>query len=203
MNARGLFLALVVLLVGAFAWLNMSAIMEPTEVNLMFTTVQAPLGMILLAILGTLVILFLLYMLYLQSKFLLESRNLHKELDAQRKLADEAEASRLAELKTSVAEQFDALKQRDDDDKFQVMGRIDRLEDGLRETLGAENTDGLRTFVADEIAKIEKRDGDANFQVMARMDRLEESLSNALSQKVVAPAAATLISDTPDTPSAT
>lgn len=212
MNARNIFLFVVILLVALFAWLNIGAIMQPTDVNLGFTSITAPLGMILLAILGTLMILFLVYISTMQGKMFMESRNLHKELEAQRKVADQAEASRVAELKQSVLDEFSAFKKRADDDKFQLMGRVDRLEDGLRQTFDGSDTQGLRDFVAEEIAKIEKRDGDDKFQLMGRIDRLEESLRDAVSKNApstaatvvgtAADATAKLIADEPDTPPA-
>lgn len=212
MNARNIFLFVVILLVALFAWLNIGAIMQPTDVNLGFTSITAPLGMILLAILGTLMILFLVYISTMQGKMFMESRNLHKELEAQRKLADSAEASRMAELKQSLVDEMAAAKKRSDDDKFQIMGRVDRLEDGLRQTFDGSDTQGLRDFVAEEIEKIAKRDSDDKFQLMGRIDRLEEALQEALRKNkpstvatvagTAADTATKLIADEPETPPA-
>lgn len=208
MNSRNAFLFLIILLVAVFAWLNIGAIMQPTDVNLGVTTINAPLGMILLAVIGTLAILFLVYMSAMQGRMFMESRNLHKELEAQRKVADQAEASRLAELKQAVLDEFATVQKRDDDDEFQLMGRVDRLEDGLRETFDGSDTQSLREFLADEIAKIEKRDSDDKFQLMSRIDRLEEALhlavknSTARGAKAADTASSGLIADEPDTPPA-
>lgn len=205
MNSRNVFLFVIVLLVAAFAWLNIGAIMQSTDVNLGVTTISAPLGMILLAVIGTLAILFLVYMSAMQGRMFMESRNLHKELEAQRKVADTVEASRLVELKQAMLDEFATVKKRDDDDKFQLMGRVDRLEDGLRETFDGSDTQSLREFLAEEIAKIEKRDSDDKFQLMSRIDRLEEALhqtvksSAAKGTGVVETASAGLIVDEPDT----
>lgn len=205
MNSRNVFLFVIVLLVAAFAWLNIGAIMQSTDVNLGVTTISAPLGMILLAVIGTLAILFLVYMSAMQGRMFMESRNLHKELEAQRKVADTVEASRLVELKQALLDEFATVKKRDDDDKFQLMGRVDRLEDGLRETFDGSDTQSLREFLAEEIAKIEKRDSDDKFQLMSRIDRLEEALhqtvksSAAKGTGVVETASAGLIVDEPDT----
>lgn len=203
MNSRNVFLFLIILLVAVFAWLNIGAIMQPTEVNFGVTTLSAPLGMILLAVIGTLAILFLVYMSAMQGRMFMESRNLHKELEAQRKVADTVEASRLIELKQALLDEFAAVKKRDDDGSFQLMGRVDRLEDGLRETFDGSDMQSLREYLAEEIAKIEKRDSDDKFQLMSRIDRLEESLhlsvkNHAAKGKKAVEPASELIADEPD-----
>lgn len=207
MNSRNVFLFLIILLVAIFAWLNIGAIMQPTEVNFGVATLSAPLGMILLAVIGTLAILFLVYMSAMQGRMFMESRNLHKELETQRKVADTVEASRLIELKQAVLDEFAAVKKRDDDGSFQLMGRVDRLEDGLRETFDGSDMQSLREYLAEEIAKIEKRDSDDKFQLMSRIDRLEESLhltvkNHAVKGKKAAEPVSDLIADEPDTPAA-
>jgi uncharacterized integral membrane protein len=91
---------LVVLgLVALFAALNWRVIIAQTTLSLGFAEVQAPLGLVLLALLGLLTTLFLLYVVYLQTTVLLETRRHARELQAQRELADQAEASRFTELR--------------------------------------------------------------------------------------------------------
>lgn len=99
MNLRSLFLLLVLALIGTFAVLNWAVFMMPTELNLVLASVQAPLGLVMLGILVFLLALFLTYVVYLQTTVLLDSRSNAKELAANRKLADQAEASRFTELR--------------------------------------------------------------------------------------------------------
>lgn len=113
MKLRTLFLLLVLLAVGGFTALNWSAVLAPTPLNLGVATVQAPLGLILLGALVLLVVQFLVYVLYLQTTVLFDARSHAKELQANRKLADAAEASRFTEL----------------------TARIDTLEQGLRQAI--------------------------------------------------------------------
>ena len=113
MKLRTLFLLLVLLVVGGFTALNWPVVLEPTTLNLGVATVQAPLGLILLGALVVLVVQFLVYVLYLQTTVLFDARSHAKELQANRKLADAAEASRFTEL----------------------TARIDKLEQGLRQAI--------------------------------------------------------------------
>ncbi len=99
MQLRNVILILVLVLVVIFAALNWSAIMAPTTLSLGVAEVQAPLGLVLLAMLAVLSTIFLLYVVYLQTSVLLETRRHQKELQAQRELADQAEASRFTELR--------------------------------------------------------------------------------------------------------
>lgn len=99
MQLRNVILILVLLLVVIFAALNWGAIMAPTTLSLGVAQVQAPLGLVLLAMLAVLSTIFLMYVVYLQTSVLLETRRHQKELQAQRELADQAEASRFTELR--------------------------------------------------------------------------------------------------------
>jgi len=99
MPLRTVALLVVVALVVIFAVLNWSAFVAPTTLSFGVAHVQAPLGLIMLALLGVLTALFLLYVVYLQTTVIFEWRRREKELQASRELADQAEASRLTELR--------------------------------------------------------------------------------------------------------
>jgi uncharacterized integral membrane protein len=99
MQLRNVVLLVVLGLVALFAALNWRVIIAQTTLSLGFAEVQAPLGLVLLALLGLLTTLFLLYVVYLQTTVLLETRRHARELQAQRELADQAEASRFTELR--------------------------------------------------------------------------------------------------------
>jgi uncharacterized integral membrane protein len=110
MQLRNVILILVLLLVVIFAALNWSAIMAPTTLSLGVAQVQAPLGLVLLALLAILSTIFLLYVVYLQTSVLLETRRHQKELQAQRELADQAEASRFTELRSHLDTRISELE---------------------------------------------------------------------------------------------
>jgi uncharacterized integral membrane protein len=110
MPLRTLILGIVLVLVGLFAALNWSAIMAPTSLSLIFTRVDAPLGLVLLAIIGLLTVLFLVYLVYVQTVVLVDARRSARELQAQRELADQAEASRFTELRALLEERIGKLE---------------------------------------------------------------------------------------------
>jgi uncharacterized integral membrane protein len=102
MPLRTVVLLVVLALVAIFAALNWSAFVAPTTLSFGVAHVEAPLGVIMLALLVVLTALFLLYVVYLQTTVILEWRRREKELQASRELADQAEASRFTELRTHL-----------------------------------------------------------------------------------------------------
>ncbi|MCZ2495200.1 LapA family protein [Xylophilus sp. Kf1] len=133
--ARTISLLVVALLIVLLAALNWTTLATPTLISLGVTSVTAPLGLIMLALTVLLAIFFVAYVLTLQGSVLFETRRHTKEMQAQRDLADKAEASRLAELRTSVDAQLqqhalDANLSRDS-----LLTRIDRLEQSLAQRL--------------------------------------------------------------------
>lgn len=132
MRIRSLLLILVLTLIAAFTALNWSVFLSDTPLSLGVSTVQAPLGLIMLGLLIFVVAYCLVYVLYLQSNVLMDTRRNAKELQTHRELADKAEASRFTELRGFVeaglkqgAEQNKAAQQA-------VMARLDALENSLR-----------------------------------------------------------------------
>ena len=94
MYLRTLLILIVLGAVALFAAINWKAFMAPTTLSVVFANVEAPLGLILLVVVGLLTLLFLLYVVYLQSSVLMENRRNARELQAQRELAEQAETSR-------------------------------------------------------------------------------------------------------------
>jgi hypothetical protein len=109
MGMRTLLLLLVVIALAAFTILNWTAFTTPTSLSLVFASVQAPLGLVMLVIAGLITIAFLLYVAYLQGTVILETRRAARELQSQRQLADQAEASRFTELHKTLEERLDRL----------------------------------------------------------------------------------------------
>ena len=110
MQLRNGVLLVVLGAVALFAALNWRVIMAPTTLSLGFAEVQAPLGLVLLVMLAVVSTLFLFYLVYLQTTVLLEHRRHARELETQRQLADQAEASRFTELRTLLEARLDQLE---------------------------------------------------------------------------------------------
>jgi hypothetical protein len=100
MNLRTLSLLISVALFALLAAFNWNTLAAPSVVSLGVTEVQAPLGVLMLALTCLLGVFFVAYVLWLQGSVLMEARRHAKEMQAQRDLADKAEASRLTELRT-------------------------------------------------------------------------------------------------------
>ena len=121
-----LLIALVALVI--FAAINWQAIMAPVPLSLLFGDVEAPLGLILLAATGLLALLFLGFVVYMQSSTLVIRRKLNKEVEEQRKLANEAEASRFTELRTYLETELQQLKAQGSEVHEKVEARLSEIE---------------------------------------------------------------------------
>ena len=104
---RALIFFLVLVLVGLFAAINWDVFTALTPISLGFTTVQAPLGLIMLGLIGFLCVLFTVWVIVLQAGSLRDARRQTRELQAQRDLADKAEASRFTELRAELLKRLD------------------------------------------------------------------------------------------------
>ena len=102
---RTILLLIIALVIAGLAALNWGVLSAPSEVNLGLTTIQAPLGILMLALTVLLCVLFIAYVLSLQGSVMLEARRHNKEMTAQRELADKAEASRFTELRQVLERQ--------------------------------------------------------------------------------------------------
>jgi type III secretory pathway component EscR len=152
MGLRTGVLVVVVLLIAALAALNWSVLAAPTAMSLGFMQVTAPLGMIMLGLTVLLAIFFVAYVVYLQSSVLFESRRHTKEMQAQRDLADRAEASRFTELRNFLETQENAHMARNAERHAALLARVEQLEAAIR--LRADQTDNT---VAAHLGQLEDR----------------------------------------------
>jgi hypothetical protein len=124
-----------------FTALNWSAFITPTTLSLVFATVEAPLGLILLGLVVLLAALFLLYVVYLQSSVLMETRRHARELQAQRELAEQAEGSRFHELRAFLETHLQSMAQQTERSKTELIARLEQLERDARSAIAqCENT---------------------------------------------------------------
>ncbi|GGH61937.1 hypothetical protein GCM10010975_26150 [Comamonas phosphati] len=121
MNLRTFSLLIVVALIALLAALNWHTLATPSAVSLGVAEIQAPLGVLMLALTCLMAVFFLAYVLWMQGSVLMEARRHAKEMQAQRDLADRAEASRFTELR-GVLESLHAQNKQD------VLARLDALE---------------------------------------------------------------------------
>ena len=135
MKLSTLLLLLILTVIAAFAALNWSTFITPTELSLGFTTAQVPLGLTMLGLLVLLTILFLGFAFYLQASSLLETRRHTKELQASRELADQAEASRFNELRNFLEAELLKLTNLHAESKSETNAKVEQIEHNLRTTI--------------------------------------------------------------------
>jgi hypothetical protein len=156
MRIRTLLLVALVLAVVLFAALNWTTYMTPTALSLGVTTVQAPLGFVMLCLLAAACALFLAWVIWLQGSVLLETRRQAKELQAQRDLADKAEASRFTELRQYVGAELTRVGQSAGETRSALLARIDALEQRQRAAL-EQTSNTLAAFIGELEDRIEHR----------------------------------------------
>ena len=124
MSLKSLLLLIIGIAVLAFVGLNWAAMNTPTDLNLGFTEIRAPLGLVLLGLMAALSVVFVAMVAYTQGTVLVETRRHAKELAAQRELADKAEASRFTELRAF-------LEQQQSQAHAALLNRLDNMETRL------------------------------------------------------------------------
>lgn len=152
MYLRTILIVVVLGTLALFTAANWQAFTTPTSLSLIATTVEAPLGLLLLGMVVLLTALFLIYVAYLQSSVLFETRRHARELQAQRELAEHAEISRTHELRVSLETQLTALAKQNEAAKEDILTRLNQVEGDLRQSL-----EHSQNSLAAAIAEIDDR----------------------------------------------
>ncbi len=135
MRTKILFLIVSILLITGFTVLNIEEFTRISTLNLGFTTMQLPLGLVMLLVVVTIMLIFLVTALYMHSTNLMENRKYAKQLTAQRELADKAEASRFTDLRRYMESQAALAINRDSDTLAAIDSRMLKTEKLLLQRL--------------------------------------------------------------------
>lgn len=135
MPLRTILVLLVVVGIAVFAMLNWEEFTRPTTLRLGLGTVEAPLGLIMLGLTVLLLVLFLIFVTYLQTSVLLESRRHTRELQTQRQLAEQAEASRYSQLRQYLEAELLKLAAQQEQGQTRMSTRLDQLDRDLRQVI--------------------------------------------------------------------
>lgn len=111
MSVRTIVVAVAFGLLVLFALINWSAFVAPTHLSLLVTSIDAPLGLIMLGITALISAVLLSLVLKLHITTLADSRQQSAELRTQRELANQAEASRFTELQKYIETQIKTLRE--------------------------------------------------------------------------------------------
>ena len=164
MKIRTIFLLFVLILMAVFLVINWTALSTVTAVNLIYTEIQAPLGVLVVGGFAAVVFVLLVYMVWQQASVTLELRAAYKEARNARTVADDAEKSRFAESNRILLE------------------RIEKLE-----ALMTARSDETLTAVRQEAVRAEERYKalfDDQTQIGAMEKRVIETLPSAVSAAV-------------------
>jgi uncharacterized integral membrane protein len=155
---RTLLIVIVLGVLIVFALINWSAFMSQTTLSVGFTTVEAPLALILMGIAGLLTLLFLIYVVYLQSSALLESRRHTRELQVEREMAEQAEASRFIQLRSFLETELGKLANQTEECRAGVLARLDQLEGNLRSAVD-QSGNTLAAYIGEIEDRLERTAG--------------------------------------------
>ncbi|MES2976365.1 MAG: hypothetical protein V4757_22290 [Pseudomonadota bacterium] len=147
MRARLIVLILPILLIAGFVALNWSEFLRTSTLSLGFGLVEAPLGLVMLALLTLALLGFLASAAATETEYLLATRQYARELSTQRELADKAEASRFTELRVFLDNQARDSLQREEalvraftasvrQSQQELQTRIDQQSNSLAASLG-------------------------------------------------------------------
>lgn len=115
MSVRSLLVVIVLGLLAIFTIVNWGTFITPTHLSLVVTSVEAPLGLVMLGFTAVLAAVLLAYALKVQINALSDTRRQSEELRRQRELADQAEASRFTELQQFLEQELASVKQAQQD----------------------------------------------------------------------------------------
>lgn len=113
MRTRSTLLVVAILLVAGFAALNWPDIVRSSPLSFGLFVTDAPLGAILLLLLAATLILFLAATVAMRTQSLIDYRQHQKTLEAQRELAENAEASRFTDLRGQLDTHLREMRERD------------------------------------------------------------------------------------------
>jgi uncharacterized integral membrane protein len=159
MYLRTVLILFVLGLLAIFTIANWSAFVAPTTLTLGFGTIEAPLGLILLGIVGLITAMFLVYVVFLQSSTLMDSRRQARDLQTQREIADRAEASRFEQLRADMEAELQQLEKQADESKAALLARIDDLERDLRMAL-EQSGNTLAAYIGEIEDRLERAGGE-------------------------------------------
>ncbi|MDP3608963.1 MAG: LapA family protein [Methylophilus sp.] len=155
MKLQSLLLLIILAVIAIFAALNWGVFVSPTELSVGYTTINMPLGLIMLGLLAIVTTLFLVFVVYLQGSVLLEARRHSKELQANRELADQAEASRFTELRTFLEAELTKQSGQGLYAKDAIVARIDKLEQEFQ-TFMEQSGNTLAAYIGELEDRLEK-----------------------------------------------
>lgn len=155
MNFSTWTILVVVAALAAIALFNWAALSAVTTVSLGVSQVQAPLGLMVLALTAVLGLLFIVHIVVQQARAMAEGRLHAKELAAQRDLADRAEASRFSELRAYLEGELRRIETMAAEQRGGLLTRVDDLQGALQAKVD-EATRSLSAYIGEVDDKLDR-----------------------------------------------
>jgi uncharacterized membrane protein len=143
MRFRTVLLIIVVVAIVAFLFINWRVFSAPSNWNFLIGTIEMPIGVVMLGLLAVVILTFAIYVGIWQGTILMDYRRQSKEMQAQRTLADDAEASRFTQLSTLMRDEMSKLDKRLETALDALRGEVRDTENSIAATL-AEMDDRLQ-----------------------------------------------------------
>ena len=135
MRFRSLLVLVASGLAALFAVLNWRVFAAPATLNLVLTQAEVPVGVMMLMLFAVALIVLWILVSGWQGTLLAEFRRQGQELQAQRLLAENAEASRFTELGTLIREEISKLRTELQETEHSIAATIGEMDDRLRKPL--------------------------------------------------------------------
>jgi len=136
MSLRTLLVVVVLGLIAVFAIVNWGVFVTPTRLSLVVTSVEAPLGLVMLGFTAVLAAVLLAYALKVQVNALSEGRRQAEELRRQRDLADKAEASRFTDLRRFLEQEIAGLRNSQQQSELRLREDLADVANSLAASIG-------------------------------------------------------------------
>lgn len=163
MKIRTLGMLLIVIVMAVFLIINWGTLSQVTTVNLVYTEMEAPLGIIVVAAFAAVVVLLMAYTVWQQASVMMELRAAYKEARTARQMAEDADKSRIAEIRADFKERMEkmeALLATRTDEVIRLMAERNQLEDETLSKFRAEHqarADEARASLEQQLRVLEKR----------------------------------------------
>ena len=136
MRFRTMLAIVISIALTAFFILNWRVFTAPATLSFLVISVDAPIGLVMLALFALGVLVLSSYLGVWQGTLLMEFRRQTKELQAQRSLAENAEASRLTELGTLIRDEIANSNKRMETALEGLRSELRETENSIAATLG-------------------------------------------------------------------
>lgn len=155
MKLFGWITLIALVLLALFAAANWILLIAPATLNFLVFTVQGPLGLILLGAALVFAALSAIYALSLRTSAFVETWRHVKELEVQRKLAEEADASRFTALGAKLEQEFTSMRTAIDEGRAETQRHADSLGQSLLKSLD-ETANALFAHVGEVDDKLDR-----------------------------------------------